>query len=59
MRAVLGVEVIQIGDMLEVVCINGAVVHNVVRHDIVVVNLNVKRYITGCQDLLCDFQRNW
>ncbi len=47
MGAVFGVEVVQIGLMLEVVGVDGAVLDNIVGDDIVVVLLNVQG------DVLC------
>ncbi len=42
---VLGVEVIEIGRVLEVVCKNGAVLYHIIGNNIVAVFLNVEGYV--------------
>ena len=56
MGAVLGVEVLQIGQVLEVVGVHGAVLHHGVGHNVVIVDLNVQGDVLGGQDLLGDLQ---
>ena len=50
--AVLGVEVIEVGGVLEVVGQDGAVLYHVIGDDIVAVFLNIKGDILGGEDLL-------
>ena len=54
--ALLGVEVIQIGDMLEVVGVQRTVFDHSVRHNIIIVDLNIQRNVLGSQDLLGNLQ---
>ena len=56
MGAVLGVEVLQIGQVLEVVGVHGAVIHHGVGYHVVVVALDIQCDVLGGQDLLGDFQ---
>ena len=53
---VLSVEVLQIGQVLEVVGVHGAVLHHGVGHNVVIVDLNVQGDVLGRQDLLGDLQ---
>ena len=56
MGAVLGVEVLQIRQVLEVVGVHGAVIDDGVGHNVVIVDLNVQGDVLGGQDLLSDLQ---
>lgn len=56
MCALLGVEVIEVGRVLEVVCQNGAVFNDVVGNDVIVVGLDVEGDVLLCEDLLCDLK---
>ena len=56
MGAVLGIEVLQIGQVLEVVGVHGTVVNHSVGNNIVVVDLDVQGDVLGGQDLLGDLQ---
>ena len=56
MGALLGVEVIEVGRVLEVVCQNGAVFNDVVGNDVIVVGLDVEGDVLLCEDLLCDLK---
>ena len=50
--AVFGVEVIEVGEMLEVVGVHGAVLHHVVGNHIVAVFLNVEGDVLGGENVL-------
>ena len=54
MRAGFRIEILKVGEVLEVVCVNRAVVNDVVRHDVVVIFLNIQRDV-ACRE---DFLRN-
>lgn len=54
--ALLGVEVIEVGGVLEVVCQNGAVFNDVVGNDVIVVGLDIEGDVLLCEDLLCDLK---
>ena len=56
MGAVLVIEVLQIGQVLEVVGVHGAVLHHGVGHNVVIEDLNVQGDVLGSQDLLGDLQ---
>ena len=56
MGALLGIEVIEVGGVLEVVCQNGAVFNDVVGNDVIVVGLNIEGDVLLCEDLLCDLK---
>ena len=56
MGALLSVEVIEVGRVLEVVCQNGAVFNDVVGNDVIVVGLDVEGDVLLCEDLLCDLK---
>ena len=54
MCAVLFVEVIQIRNVLEVVCINFSGIYDCVRNNIVIVFLDIQSDALFCQDVFCD-----
>ena len=56
MGAVLGIEVLQIGQVLEVVGGDGAVIDDGIGHNVVIVDLDVQGDVLGGQDLLGDLQ---
>ena len=56
MSALLSIEVVEVGGMLEVVCIAGAVLNNGIGNYIVVEHLNFKGDILLGEDMLCDLK---
>ena len=56
MGALFGVEVIKIGGVLEVVGVNGAVLHDGVGNNVVVVGLNVEGDVLFGKDLFGDLE---
>lgn len=54
--ALLSVEVVEVGGVLEVVCQNSAVFNDVVGNDVVAVGLDIKGDVLLGEDLLCDLE---
>ncbi len=56
MRAVLRIEVLQIRNVLEIVCVHFTALHNIVRLNIIGKLLDIQRDIFFCKDLLRNLQ---